>query len=138
MSMNKELQEHVIRKKFKNADLQDFDVEAHIDSSLTLPENIENLVNKGYLPSERPDNSAKVKEQVIATQKDQAIEMLREEDVFTEKGAETDGGITAENTLYPPLTEEEFALWLQNPKAYDIDGVDTEGDLLETKLGFDF
>lgn len=136
MVMNKGLQAHVIEKKFENADLHDVDLKANIDSTLSLPENIENLKRQGKLPENRELNSAEVRDRIIQTQLHEAIRKL-DEMGMSEKSAEVDGGIEAEKTFKPPLEEEEFAQWLQNPSEYDIEGVDTPGDALEMELGFE-
>ena len=135
MSMNKELQKHIIEKKFKNQGFNDVDLEGLIDGSLSLPENVSNLKRKGIL-SEKKDsfNGADVRDRVITTQLRQAIEGLEETKDLTKKQIETDSGITAETVFVPPLTEEEFQAWINNPSEYDIEGVDTKEDALAMQV----
>lgn len=135
MSMNKELQKHIIEKKFKNQGFSDVDLEGLIDGSLSLPENVSNLKRKGIL-SEKKDsfNGADVRDRVITTQLRQAIEGLEETKDLTKKQIETDSGITAETVFVPPLTEEEFQAWINNPSEYDIEGVDTKEDALAMQV----
>jgi hypothetical protein len=137
MPMNKGLQAHIIEKKFKKQGLHDVDLEALIDSTLSLPENVENLKEKGYLKEKKDDfNAADVRRRQIETQIKQAVDALEDKHEYTEQQAATDTGKTAETTFQPPLTEEEFHAWVQNPDEYDIEGVDTEDDLLQMRLDF--
>lgn len=138
MVMNKGLQIHVIKEKFKKQDVHDLDLQSLIDSELSLPENIQNLKDKGKLkePKDRY-NSADVKDRMITAQIKQAIESLEEKHELSKKEAETDSGITAESTFTPPLTEEEFMEWVNDPSEYDIEGIDTKGDALQMSLEFE-
>lgn len=137
MVMNRGLQEFQIKRKLKNADIDPstVDYKAQIDSSLTLSENIQNLKEKGILPSERPERPIEVRERVSESQIKQAIQYLKEN--YNETQAEADTGITAKKTYKPPLTEEEFQTYINNPESYDIEGVDTEEDFLQVELGFE-
>jgi len=135
MGMNKGLQKHVIQKKFKNQGLSDVDLEGLIDGSLTLPENVSNLKNKGILKEKKDRfNGAEVRDRVINTQIRQAIEYLEQTGDLTKKQIETDSGITAETVYTPPLTEEEFQEWVSNPSEVDIEGVDTREDALDLQI----
>jgi hypothetical protein len=89
------------------------------------------LKRQGILQEKKDKyNGAEVKERVIQTQLKQAIEGLEETKDLSKKELETDSGITADTVFKPPLTEEEFQAWINNPSEYDIEGVDTEGDAL--------
>lgn len=135
MSMNKELQKHIIEKKFKNQGFTDVDLESLIDGTLSLPENVANLKRQGYLTDKKDDyNGADVRDRVISTQLRQAIEGLEETKDLTKKQIEVDSGITAETVFVPPLTEEEFQAWINNPSEYDIEGIDTEEDAMAMQI----
>lgn len=133
--MNKELQKTVIEKKFKKQGLNDVDLESLIDGDLRLPENIQQLKNKGYLKEKKDAyNSRDIREKVLETQLKQAIEALEETKDLSKKQIETDSGITADTVYEPPLTDVEFQEWLNSPNEVDIKGVDTEDDALAMQV----
>jgi hypothetical protein len=137
MPMNKGLQAHIIEKKFEKQGVHDIDLKSLIDNSLSLPENVENLKEKGYLKEKKDKyNAADVRRRQVQAQVKQAVDALEDKHEYTQHQAATDTGKTAETTFQPPLTEEEFHAWVQNPDEYDIEGVDTEDDLLNMKLEF--
>lgn len=137
MVMNRGLQEFQIKRKLKNngIDPSTVDYKAEIDSTLTLSENIQNLKEKGILSSDRPERPVEVRERISENQIKQAIQYLEEN--YSETQAEADTGITAKKTFVPPLTEEEFQTYINNPESYDIEGVDTKDDFLQVELGFE-
>lgn len=138
MVMNQGLQEFQIKRKLEkqgiNPDTVDY--KSLIDSKLSLSENIQNLKDKNILSEERPDRPKHVRERVSESQIKQAIQHLEEN--YSEAQAEADTGVTAKKTFKPPLTEEEFQTYINNPSNYDIEGVDTKDDFLQVELGFDW
>lgn len=135
MSMNKGLQKNIIQKKFDNQGTPDADLEGLIDGNLSLPENVSNLQKKGILKGKKDKfNGADVRDRVVTTQLNQAIEGLEETKELTRKQMETDSGIDAETVFEPPLTEEEFQAWINNPSEYDIKGIDTEEDAMSIQV----
>ena len=133
MPMNKALQKNTIKKKLKNQGINTdkVDLEAEIDSSISLPENIQNLRDKGILGTENPERPKHVRERISENQIKQAIQRLKE--TSSEKELKTDTGITAKKTFVPPLTEEEFQTYINNPDSYDIEGVDTADDFIQVE-----
>ena len=133
--MNKGLQKNIIEKKFSKQGFEDVDLEALIDGNLSLPENVANLKRQGYL-SEKKDrfNGADVRQRVIDSQIQQAIEGLEETGDLTKKQIEVDDAITADTVFVPPLTEEEFEEWINDPSKYDIEGIDTAEDAFAMQI----
>jgi hypothetical protein len=137
MVMNRGLQEFQIKRKLKNAGVRPdkVDYKALIDSSLTLPENWKNIREEIGISDNRPERPVEVRERISENQIKQAVEYLKNN--YSETQAEADTGITAKKTFKPPLTEEEFQTYINNPASYDIEGVDTADDFLQVELGFE-
>lgn len=133
MVMNKALQKNTIKKKLKNqgTNPDKVDLKGQIDSSISLPENIQNLRDKGILGTENPERPIEVRERISENQIKQAIQRLKQ--TSSEKELSTDTGITAKKTFVPPLTEEEFQTYINNPDSYDIEGVDTADDFIQVE-----
>lgn len=134
MAMNRGLQEHQIKEKLKaeGIDPSTVDYKSEIDSTLSLPENIQNLKEKGIFQEDRPERPKHVRERISENQIKQAVQYLEQN--YSKKQAEVDAAITAKKTFQPPLTEEEFQTFINNPSKYDIEGVDTADDFLQVDL----
>lgn len=122
---NKGFQKHNIEKMLKNQGITDFDTEAHIDRSLSMSENIDNLEDELGMSLRKDDvNSAQVRERRESSDLKQA---RRRHEARPEDNQRIDERIDAEKTFDTPLTEEEWDKWSENPDEFDVEGVD--GDL---------
>lgn len=127
MAMNKGLQKHTVKKKLRNRGIQPekIDLEAELDSSLTLTENIQNLENK-YGKLQRTGRNFRGRQ--AQAQKQRRDQVKKEAKRINKKRPKynryVDATKTAE-TVYADPSERQFQKWKQNPNKYDIKGVDT-------------
>lgn len=126
MPMNLALQRHTIEKKLRNKGINPdkIDLEAELDSTLSLPENIQNLEEK-YGRLERTGRNAGARQsRAQAQRRKQAQKEARQ---FNKQRPEynryVDATKDAEKTFADP-TERQMKKWKHNPNQYDIKGVD--------------
>lgn len=126
--MNSGLQKHMIKKKLRNKGINPdkIDLEAELDSSLTLPENIRNLEEK-YGRLERTGRNHRARQTRAKAQRRDFVQ--REAEEINEKrprwNRRIDESLQAEKVFRDP-SEREFEKWRAHPDKYDIEGVDTK------------
>jgi len=125
--MNTGLQKHTVEKKLRNRGINPdkIDLEAELDSSLTLTENIQNLENKyGKLERTGRDYKARM-EGAQGRRRNSAKQYARSVHKKRPKyNRYVDQTKDAETTFADP-TERQMEKWENNPNKYDIKGVDT-------------
>lgn len=125
--MNTGLQKHTVEKKLRNRGINPdkIDLEAELDSSLTLTENIQNLENK-YGKLERTGRNYKGRmEGAQGRRRNSAKKYARSVHRKRPKyNRYVDQTKNAETTFADP-TERQMEKWENNPNKYDIKGVDT-------------
>ena len=125
--MNTGLQKHTIKKKLRNRGINPdkIDLEAELDSTLSLPENIQNLEEK-YGRLERTGRSAGARQEKAKAQRRNQVK--REAESVHEQRPTLNQYIDqtkdAETTYRDP-TQRQMEKWKENPNKYDIEGVDT-------------
>ena len=132
--MNPGLQEHLLKKRLKRRGIEPdlIDVHAHMDRTLSLPENITQFEEKFNIGS-----SEMGQEEVSSKQRKATIRQARKIHNQRPKfNRMIDESIRAERVFKNP-TEKQFGMWRKNPDEYDIKGVDTKlpaGQRTEAKV----
>jgi len=122
MGSNKGFQKHTIGKMLKKKGIHDFDLEAEIDETLNMRENIDKIEDELDLELRKDDpNSRDVRHRRRGSDKRQA---RNRHEMRSEQSQIVDESIRAERVLEPPLSDREFDRWINNPNELDIEGVD--------------
>jgi len=125
--MNQGLQKHTVKKKLRNRGIRPdkIDLEAELDSSLSLSENIKNLEAKyGRLEKESRDFRAR-QERAQKQRRNQVKEEARRINQERSKYSRYVDATKDAKTTYEDPSERQFNKWQENPNKYDIEGVDT-------------
>lgn len=124
MVANKGFQKHNIQKLLEKKGIFDFDLEAEVDPTLSMSENIDNIERRlGIsLRDDGPKNSKAAREQSTGFDKRQARDRHEQR---PQKNQLIDESLNAEETFDFPLQDGEFETWAENPDEYDIEGIDT-------------
>jgi len=129
MSSNTGFQKHNIDKALKKEGVDDFDTEAHIDPTLSLKENLDNLEDELGL-SLRNDNPSSGKEAERRRASSDLKQARQRHEARSEQSQLVDESMKAEEVFDAPLTDEEFNEWSEDPDEHDILGVDFKEGLL--------
>jgi len=121
--MNKGLQKHQLEKQLKDKGVDDFDTESHIDESLGLGENLDNLEDQlgMSLRDKKPRNAKGGRERQTKAELKQA--KMRHES-RSETAQLADESKKAETVFTGPLEDGQFEKWAENPNEFDVKGVD--------------
>lgn len=124
MAANLGFQKHNIEKELKKRGIDDFDLEAELDSTLSMKENKDKLEEQlGIsLRDKNPRSKKGGRERQVGAERKQA---RRRHEVRPRTEQRVDESIEAETVFDFPLEKGEFELWAENPDEYDVEGVDT-------------
>lgn len=120
--MNPGLQKHVLKNKLESEGIKSdtVDVHAHMDRSLSLPENVtqfEEKFNLGRSEMDEEEFSSKQRKATIS----EARKIHNQRPKFNRM---IDEAINADRVFKNP-TEKQFEMWRSNPDKFDIQGVDS-------------
>lgn len=123
MASNKGFQKHNIDKMLKKQGVTDFDTESHVDAELSMSENIDNLEDQlGMSLRDSGPRSGKAARERQGNADLKSAKMRHE--ARSEHAQKIDEVKEAETVFEPPLTDEEWETWSEDPDDTDIMGVD--------------
>lgn len=124
MGANLGFQKHNIEKELEKKGINDFDLEAELDSTLSMKENKDKLEKQLGISLRDTDPRSKKggRERQVGADKKQA---QRRHEQRPRTDQRVDESIEAETVFDLPLKDGEFERWADNPGEFDVEGVDT-------------